>query len=804
MEKKYARLAALLAAAVLCGNGAPSMAAEWWEGDGTETITITADNASKITGDVYGNKDHPDTTGAVTGHVEMTGGTVNVDIYGGSSNTGSATYNTVAISGGSVNRVVFGGSSNTGSATYNTVTITGGEVTGDICGGYSGGDSATGNKVTIIGGKVGRDVYGGFSYGGTVTGNTVALSGSADVTASDLYGRNDESKGSGNALVLDDWSGTVKSLHNFDAIDFENIDLSHETKLEVTEALNGSGAENAEIRINSLKAGDYADGETKATAVTWDTELTGKVTVADDVTKASRLFGDRDGGGIYMNDVSNTSAAPTTEPNTMWILTHIDKSVLAGQFIDENGAIHQNSAYEGDEPQTLVIGDGFTTNAGTVAGVYAAGGQTAESGSVLFIGSTDWTGTVYGGYSENGAAADNTIYVGGYDDSGAFQAAEAAGVAVVGGKSGAQGEVSGNTMAVTGNGNKLGRISGLDSITFSGAAWNGDHALSVSSADVTGTSFDVKSVEGGHTYQAGDTLTLLHSDNAMTGTPEDIHVDDTITAGVTQDLSVETTYGEDNKSIGLEVRSVSLNPQTDLIAENRAVAAAFVNQGADIAADSLRLLDDGYHYGTQTFGAVYGNRSTYDVAGDIKINGWSEIAGFGNIHEVKGGRLAWGVFYENGTGNYRTWNTFNNEMFRGDGSLLYNGGGAAIRLTKDSGMYYEASLRAGTLSSSMSNAVHPLLFHEQCRERRERQLLRLRQRQHLLGRARGSGETHSARQRPVGHLREILPHRHRRGQLRNGRRPFQLRQRDERPAPPRRKIFRGHGQSVEPLLRRGV
>ena len=44
-EKKYACLADLLAAAVLCGNGAPSMAAEWWEGDGTETITITADNS---------------------------------------------------------------------------------------------------------------------------------------------------------------------------------------------------------------------------------------------------------------------------------------------------------------------------------------------------------------------------------------------------------------------------------------------------------------------------------------------------------------------------------------------------------------------------------------------------------------------------------------------------------------------------------------------------------------------------------------------------------------------------------------
>ena len=54
MEKKYARLAALLAAAVLCGNGAPSMAA-WWEGNGTETIKITEDNASEINNDVYGN-----------------------------------------------------------------------------------------------------------------------------------------------------------------------------------------------------------------------------------------------------------------------------------------------------------------------------------------------------------------------------------------------------------------------------------------------------------------------------------------------------------------------------------------------------------------------------------------------------------------------------------------------------------------------------------------------------------------------------------------------------------------------------
>ena len=812
MEKKYARLAALLTVAVLCGNGAPSMAANEvvTEENGWHTVIDSDHNGS-----VYGNPNNPDANGIVTGHVEMTGGTVGGEVYGGFAedaadvkdstvtitsgtvgtvgtvdssssvyggcgNGGEATDNRVTITGGTVTGYVYGGRMENGNASGNTVTISGGTVgtvddSNGIYGGYGNGGAtnnrvmitggtvgtvgssssvyggcsnagaATGNRVTITDGTVNNGIYGGWGYtdatnnrvtitGGTVkgnvyggcmekgnaSGNTVTLSGDANVEEAALYGwKLTYEKGGApaetadNDLIIDDWSGTVKSLHNFDAIDFENIDLSHETKLEVTEALNGSGAENAEIRINSLKAGDYAAGETKATAVTWDTELTGKVTVADDVTKASRLFGDRDGGGIYMNDVKDTMVTHKTGTNTVGIMTTIDKSVLTGQFIDEKGDIHQNSAYEGGEPQTLVIGGGFVTNAGTVAGVYDASGagKGAAGGSVLINGSTDWSGMVYGGYSETGAATGNTVYVGGYDETD-IHPAEAGGVTVVGGYSSGAGGVSGNTLAVTGNGNVLKGISGMSSIDFRDVSMIGETEESTAAltlndtdgVDLSGTSLHVSSLAGGNNYEAGDHVTLLSSAGTIENAPEEVGVSkDIITAGVTQDLSVETI--SDANSVGLTVKSVSLNQQTDLIAENRAVAAAFVNQGADIAADSLRLLDDGYHYGTQTFGAVYGNRSTYDVAGDIKINGWSEIAGFGNIHEVKDGRLAWGVFYENGTGNYRTWNTFNNEMFRGDGSLLYNGGGAAIRLTKDSGMYYEASLRAGTLSSSMSNAV---------------------------------------------------------------------------------------------------
>ena len=199
-------------------------------------------------------------------------------------------------------------------------------------------------------------------------------------------------------------------------------------------------------------------------------------------------------------------------------------------------------------------------------------------------------------------------------------------------------------------------------------------------------------------------MTLLQSTNDMTGADSaSVTYSGNVMAGVAQDLQIETERTA--TSIGMTVKSVSLAPQTTAIAENRTAAAAFLNQGADIAADSLDLLSSDYQYGLRTFGAVYGSRSTYDAAGDLKINGWSEIVGLGNVHRKGDGDLSWGIFYENGTGNYRTWNEFNNEMFRGDGSLLYNGGGAAVRYKRDNGWYYEASVRAGTLSASMDNAV---------------------------------------------------------------------------------------------------
>ena len=166
-----------------------------------------------------------------------------------------------------------------------------------------------------------------------------------------------------------------------------------------------------------------------------------------------------------------------------------------------------------------------------------------------------------------------------------------------------------------------------------------------------------------------------------------------------------TTKPQHVGALSAVVTGVERNKQVDLVASNRAVAAAFVNQGTDLIADSLDTLSRDDKYGVKTFAAVHGNRSKYDVNSDIKINGWSTIVGVGAENEHNGGDFSWGVFYENGSGNYRTYNDFNNEFFRGDGSLVYNGGGIAARYENSHGVYTEGSLRAGMLKSEMTDAL---------------------------------------------------------------------------------------------------
>lgn len=530
------------------------------------------------------------------------------------------------------------------------------DYTGDVYGHQNDPDTTTGavtGSVEMTGGKVTGHVYGGYSSSKSkVSGSTVAISG-GKVTEKVYGGWSNKGAATGNMVTI--------------------------TGGEVTGDIYGGGSDG----VNSTVTGN-------------------RVTITDSTVT-------RD---VYGGYSSNGGAA---NGNTVTITGNtVTRDVYGGCSYDYGGAANDNTVtissgtvtgvvYGGKTDTGSANGNTVTITDSTVNGIYGGMGHMEANGNTVRITGGTVTGYVYGGGSEGhgGEASNNTVALSG--------SADVEKASLYGGSNMAG---TGNKLLIDGwTGSKVQDVQNFSNITFQNIQWKTDGtvldiAYNSQIGALRGTTIHQDSISfaGGTELQTGGSMTFIKGDN-LGIQKGNVDVAEKFTAGVAAVGTGEMSVSNGGNTLSYKITGAFRNTQTDLIAENRAVAAAFVNQGADIAADSLRLLDDGYHFGTQTFGAVYGNRSQYDVNSDIKINGWSEIVGFGNIHEVKGGRLAWGVFYENGTGNYRTWNTFNNEMFRGDGSLLYNGGGAAVRLTKDSGMYYEASLRAGTLSSSMSNAV---------------------------------------------------------------------------------------------------
>lgn len=267
---------------------------------------------------------------------------------------------------------------------------------------------------------------------------------------------------------------------------------------------------------------------------------------------------------------------------------------------------------------------------------------------------------------------------------------------------------SGNSLNIDDFTGEIAGVAGFDIINFENLDFTKNEILNITDyvSDLENTQIKISSIAGGKDIKVGDSVDLIEVTSEYgIGNINFANLNKQAVTNMGVASVVTSDIAKEENTITATVAKIERNEQTNLVAENRAVAAAFVNQGTDLIADSLDALSRDGKYGVKTFAAVHGNRSKYDVNSDIKINGWSTIVGVGSETEHNGGDFSWGVFYENGSGNYRTFNSFNNEFFRADGSLVYNGGGIAARYENAHGVYTEGSLRAGMLKSDMDNAL---------------------------------------------------------------------------------------------------
>ena len=477
-------------------------------------------------------------------------------------------------------------------------TINGGKIIGSVFGAGNGDKDydkdASGGNVTINGNaEVTNEVCGGRSYSGEAYNNTVNISGNAKVTGN-VFGGN---SGSGQAYdnTVNISGGSVRSV--------------------VYGGRSDSGAHHNIVNISDGSVGNVRGGY------------------------SSR--------GAYNNIVNINGGTVTGNVRGGW----------------SNSGAHHNT-------------------------VNISGGT---------IGSDQWSVNVYGGYA-SGSAKDNQIIIRG--------SADITNANLYGRNYNASG--TGNTLTIDGWSGSTKSVQNFNDIAFKNINWNDEEPVLTITAgnagDLANTTIDTIHIAGGSNINVGESMKLIESGNGRNLGLTEGNVTDTFTAGVAREGLGSTNVN--GNVVTFNIDSIKLSGQAESAAQTRAASAAFVNQGTDLISDSLDTISRDDNYGVKTFAAVHGNRSKYDVADDIKINGWSTIVGVGNADKFdNGSEFSWGVFYENGSGNYRTYNSFNNEFFRGDGSMVYNGGGIAARYENKNGVYTEGSIRAGMLKNELDNAM---------------------------------------------------------------------------------------------------
>ena len=397
--------------------------------------------------------------------------------------------------------------------------------------------------------------------------------------------------------------------------------------------------------------------------------------------------------------------------NNKTIIKDSDITITWDSISGGNAAYGEEGDFANNNTVEIINSTVNLDNGYGIIGGYAVKGDAKNNNVIISGDNTVINCNIYGGIgglmasAGTGEVSNNSITL---KDNANLSQAE-----LIGGYNAAGTDISGNKLIIDGwTGQNVKGAYNFSDIDFTNINWvsNGT-VLNITNNDKNGAlantmiNHDNVVFSGGTKLKTGDSMTLVAGDNL------DISADNVSTAGnFTAGVSIEGTgtaeVADDGNSVKYTLTEVKHLNQIDLVAENRAVAAAFVNQGTDLISDSLDTISRDSNYGVKTFAAVHGNRSKYDVNSDIKINGWSTIVGVGNAGKFdNGSEFSWGVFYENGSGNYRTYNEFNNEFFRGDGSLVYNGGGIAARYTNKNGVYTEGSLRAGMLKSDMDNAL---------------------------------------------------------------------------------------------------
>ena len=570
-------------------------------------------------------------------------------VYGAYLENGRAESNSVLVRGtGNVEAFVYGAWVNTGTADNNKVILDGGivgdemdQTGGEIYGARVVDGSARNNIIVIKSGSVFADSVGAWVTSGYATNNI--------------------------AIINDGLSNCVQGAFVEKGTAETNVAVMNggEVHLGIRGGYSHTASNNNMVLVN-----DGYIGNSGGVSLVKDGAIGG--------------FVDLSTGGIA--NYNSISVIGGTISNTG----------VYGGYIIESDAYDTNITDNGAK----TIGNSVSISGGEIDGnVYGGciqGGGTVKDNSIAISGGTV-EGDVYGGYvTSKGTISNNVITLSG--------TANVSQANLYGGYiKDADGTVSGNKLIINGWSGAVNSLNKFDNMDFENIGKETVVKVNdLENTNVTNTVLNVKSVNRDEKIQIGDeikiTLEGLEAEDFADVKISDNGILQGVATAIQGDLQVN------KNAVSVDVTGIAAHSQTAITTESRAAAAAFVNQGAAVVADSISSLQNA-DAGISTFATVSGNNSKYDTGSYVDINGWNSIIGVANTKEINAGKFSYGAFFENGSGNYNTYNDFNGTSFRGDGNAVYNGGGLLMRYEDAGGVYTEASLRAGTAKNEVSNVL---------------------------------------------------------------------------------------------------
>ena len=626
-------------------------------------------------------------------------------------------FNNVSEVKNSTLNTVYGGLNDSGND--NKISITNSMLSA-VAGGLGIANDANANHVIIVNSNVGQ-AFGGTSLNGNSNNNVVKV-----IYDKNTYNTTYDTKNQvfGGYATVSSSRDKITANQNTVIINGNNKKLSSGIGIKVAQILSmGGTATKLEANNNSAYIKNFGNEDNiastgnviggtitsqltdSAESVTWDSSKN-LVNIENSYLKIDNEKIGVVGAAIESGWKNNFAGTATANENIVNIrdslifITNTDVGI-AGGYVSEASDGKFTGLTSADNN---IVNIDNSTITGLISGGRNDKGQVIDN-HIIINNKSVIEGDVIGGYTGGYAAVGNTIEISGNNT------LDKANLYGYKGINSTPTITSDNSLKVEDFNGKINSVNNFEKLEYSNIEWKNDGT--VIEAEKTKNLINAEVIVSGKNgfklnsgnLNVGESMTLLHSGNRL-GNIKDLENGKEFNTIVGVATAVDGIIEQpDENNITATIKDVKLADQTNLVASNRAVAAAFVNQGTDLIADSLDTLSRDGKYGVKTFAAVHGNRSKYDVNSDIKINGWSTIVGVGAENEHNGGDFSWGVFYENGSGNYRTYNDFNNEFFRGDGSLVYNGGGIAARYENSHGVYTEGSLRAGMLKSEMTDAL---------------------------------------------------------------------------------------------------